>query len=109
MLANDVDAQGNTFSITSVSGATNGSATLLGTGDVEFTPSCGVVGMGSFVYTITDQFGATDTATVDVELTNSAPVAVNDSDTTPEDTAIAVSVLGNDSDPEDDTLSLIHI
>ena len=37
---------------------------------------------------------------------NNAPDAVNDSVTTGEDTAVVVSVLSNDSDPDGDTLSI---
>jgi CSLREA domain-containing protein len=43
------------------------------------------------------------------ELANSAPVAENDSFSTPEDTALDISVLANDTDPDPgDTLS-VHI
>lgn len=37
---------------------------------------------------------------------NSAPVAVNDSTSTNEDTAVTISVLANDSDPDSDPLSV---
>jgi hypothetical protein len=41
-----------------------------------------------------------------VEAVNDAPVAVNDSATTNEDTAVVVSVLANDSDVDGDTLTI---
>src|SRR4029450_6369692 len=37
---------------------------------------------------------------------NDAPVAVNDSATTAEDTAVTIAVLANDSDPDHDTLTV---
>ncbi len=57
----------------------------------------------SFEYTISDVFGATDSALVTVTVTgiNDAPEAVDDTVTTDEDTAVAsISVLGNDRDPD---------
>src|SRR4030095_2290897 len=40
---------------------------------------------------------------------NDAPVAVNDSATTAEDTAVTIAVLANDSDPDHDTLTVTAI
>ncbi|AWI24425.1 hypothetical protein HYN49_00135 [Flavobacterium pallidum] len=53
----------------------------------------------SFTYTITDADGDTSTATVTiiVNCENDVPLAVNDAVTTAEDTAVTISILGNDS------------
>jgi Ca2+-binding RTX toxin-like protein len=59
---------------------------------------------------VTDPDGASDEgqAVVTVTPVNDAPVAVDDADTTPFNTAVTVTVLGNDSDPEDDDISVVE-
>ena len=54
-------------------------------------------------YTVTDEHGATDTATLTITLTgtNDAPVAVADTNAGNEDTTITGSVATNDSDVDD--------
>ena len=64
----------------------------------------------SFTYTATDPGGAVDTATVAITVTavNDTPDAVDDSFSTAEDTVLTVTapgVLGNDTDPDGDTLT----
>ena len=49
---------------------------------------------------------AIDTASVTVIEANSAPVGVADSATTTEDTAVAINVIGNDTDVDGDSLSV---
>ncbi len=68
-------------------------------------------GQRSYTLTVTadDGFGGTDTVavTVDIEDVNEAPVAANDAPSVAEDGTIEIDVLANDSDPENDTLSLV--
>ena len=72
LLANDSDPdQGDTLSIASVGNAVNGSAVLNG-GDVVFTPAADFSGQASFDYTVSDGFGGTATATVNLDV---APLA----------------------------------
>jgi hypothetical protein len=92
LLGNDTDADGDTLTITAVSGAVNGIVVLTG-GLIEFTPAANfnsAADTASFVYTVSDGNGGSDTATVTVDVTavNDAPVAVNDDRTTVEDTAL---------------------
>ena len=68
LLANDSDVDGNTLSITSVQGATNGSVALVG-GNVVFTPTANYNGPASFTYTVSDGAGGTSTATVSLTVT----------------------------------------
>ncbi len=71
---------------------TNGQFEALDDGDSAFD---------TFTYTISDGQGGTDTATVTIEVTgvNDAPVAVDDSVSTDEDTGItSFDVLANDTD-----------
>jgi len=63
----------------------------------------------TFSYTINDGHGGSATGLVTVSVTgvNDDPVAKADTTATDEDTAIAVNVLGNDTDPDaDDVLSV---
>ncbi|WP_424965863.1 Ig-like domain-containing protein [Dinoroseobacter sp. S375] len=76
---------------------TNGAFFMLSTGDTATE---------SFTYTLTDDSGVSDTATVTftIQGNSSNPVAVDDSVTTDEDSAVNGAVLGNDSDGDADPL-----
>ncbi len=71
----------------------------------------------TFVYTITDEHGATDTANLVFTVTgiNDAPVAVNDTDSVTADQSVSKSasqddVMNDDYDPDDDdTFTVTHI
>jgi Ca2+-binding RTX toxin-like protein len=65
LLANDTDVDGDSLSIISVAGATNGSVRL-DNGNVSFTAAAGVSGIGTFTYTVTDSHGGTSSATANV-------------------------------------------
>ena len=109
VLNNDNDPDvGDTLSVTSCSGASNGSVVLNGN-NCDFTPSANFNGMAGFSYAISDGNGGSDSATVSVTVNavNDEPVAVNDNATTDEDTLVSVAVLVNDSDVDTgDTLSV---
>ncbi|MDN3503921.1 Ig-like domain-containing protein, partial [Psychrobacter sp. 5A.1] len=74
------------------------------TGDITFTPEAGFTGDPTPIsYTVDDSTGLTSNeATVTIDYPQSAPVAVDDSDTGTTGNAVAVTVVGNDSDPEND-------
>ncbi len=75
LLANATDIYSSNFSITSVSGATNGTAVLKNNGTpsnsadyfIVFTPTCGFSGAASFNYTISDR-QLTSTAQVTIQV-----------------------------------------
>jgi hypothetical protein len=113
LLGNDTDADGDTLTITAVSNAINGTVALSG-GLINFTPDANFNGAASFVYTVSDGKGGTDTATVTVNVAaaNDAPVAENDDRTTVEDTALTIDVatlLANDTDVENNTLTITAV
>lgn len=110
VLANDDDIDGDSLTIASLTQPANGQATTNGA-DITYIPNANYFGSDAFTYTISDGNGGADTATVTVEVTsvNDAPDAVNDSATTAEDTAITISVLANDSDTEDDSLTITAV
>ncbi|MEZ8194800.1 Ig-like domain-containing protein [Vibrio cortegadensis] len=64
LLANDWDSDNDSFSITNVDNAVGGTVTISGN-NVVFTPTEHFNGKASFTYTITDEHGDTDTATVE--------------------------------------------
>ena len=68
LLDNDLDANGDPLVITSVQDAANGSVSLDSSGNVIFTPDDYYTGEATFSYTISDGRGATDTATVTVNV-----------------------------------------
>jgi large repetitive protein len=107
LLANDTDANGDSLTITKVAGGTHGTAVLNANGSVTFTPAANYSGQGSFTYTVSDGKGGTDTATVTVNVApqNDAPVARDDTATT--HSPVTIDVLANDSDPDNDTLTVI--
>jgi Ca2+-binding RTX toxin-like protein len=114
LLGNDSDPDGNTLSISSVGGATHGSVSIDGSGNVVFAPAANYNGPASFTYTVSDGQGGTATATVNVNVTavNDGPVATGDSVTATEDTPLVLApaaLLGNDSDVDGNTLSITGV
>ena len=112
VLTNDQDADGDTLTVAAVTPAANGSVTIVG-GGVSYTPNPNYVGPDTFSYTVTDGNGGTDSAMVTVTVTsaNDAPIAVNDSYATDEDTALTVGapgVLGNDTDVDGPALTAVQ-
>jgi uncharacterized repeat protein (TIGR01451 family) len=109
VLVNDSDVDGDTLTVTSVSDPANGTAAVNGDGSVTYTPDPDFNGTDTFDYTISDGNGGADTATVTITVgaVNDAPVAVDDSASTLEDTAVVVAVLSNDSDVDGDSLSVV--
>jgi hypothetical protein len=109
VLANDTDSDVNdVLVVTGVSGATGGTATVNANGTVTFTPAANFSGSGGFNYAISDGNGGTASSSVAVTVTavNDAPVAGNDTATTPANTAVTLSVLANDSDVDGGALAV---
>jgi uncharacterized repeat protein (TIGR01451 family) len=107
VLANDSDPDGDALTIISVS-PTNGTANIVGT-NVVFTPATNFIGAAMAGYTISDGHGGTSSALITISVTNRPPVAVNDGASTPENVAVAIPVLANDSDPDGDALTIISV
>jgi VCBS repeat-containing protein len=100
VLGNDTDVDADTLTVTAVTAATNGTASV-GTGgaNVVYTPIASFSGTDSFTYTISDGQGGTSTATVTVTVTgaNNPPVSNGQSVTTPEDTATVITLSATDA------------
>ena len=106
VLNNDSDAdEGDVISIDTVSPASNG--TVVNNGDIlTYIPNSGFIGTDTFTYTIVDNEGASDTATVTITVNNIAPIAVDDSATTSGRSPVIIFVLDNDNDPDGDVLTI---
>ncbi|MEM1103368.1 MAG: Ig-like domain-containing protein [Pseudomonadota bacterium] len=79
LLANDMDVEGDMLTIQSVSGAVNGTVSLMENGDVAFTPADGFTGPASFSYTVVDGEGGSAVAEVSVLVTET-PIIGTDAD-----------------------------
>ena len=108
VLANDTNPTANTtMTATLVTGPASGALTLNTDGSFSYIPAPAFFGQVAFTYKAnngTDSNVATVTITV-----NRPPVAVNDAATTQPNTAVTVNVLGNDSDPENQPLTITSV
>ena len=107
-LANDSDPNGDPLTIVGAS-SPNGTVDINDDGTVTFTPAPDFNGDTTISYTVDDGNGGTDTAFVDVSVcpVNDAPVANDDSETTPFETSVVIDVLGNDTDVDGDPLVVV--
>jgi hypothetical protein len=118
VLANDAGDGGVTsLVITAVSAPGLGTAADNGDGTVTYTPPVECTGSDSFSYTVPDGDGVEHNATVTVTLgepaegegENQPPEALDDSMSTFENEPVTTNVLVNDSDPDDDALTVIAV
>jgi VCBS repeat-containing protein len=120
VLANDTDpdntdgVSGNedTLVVSAVNGSTSAVGTAIATshgtvtvnadGSYSYAPAANFFGTDSFMYTVSDGRGGSDTATVTITVNevNDPPVANADTDTTNEDAGISGNVLTNDTDAD---------
>lgn len=136
---NDIDVDGDALTIVSVSEGSAGGTISFENNKILYTPAVNFVGTETFTYTISDgSKTSTATVSVTVSAstdgggdngggdnggnnggdnggnnggdgTNSAPKAVDDSATTNINTAKQIHVLGNDSDAENDSISITSV
>ncbi|MEL6783138.1 MAG: SdrD B-like domain-containing protein, partial [Pseudomonadota bacterium] len=109
VLNNDTDAQGDGFRVTDVTDGANGTVQILDNGNVAYFPNAGFSGEDTFTYTITDDLGATDTATVTITVKpENTTDAIDDDSTGAFGETQVIDVLNNDTDPEDDAQTIIE-
>ncbi len=111
VLGNDSDIENDTLNITAVGAVSHGTLANLGS-QLRYTPTANYFGSEVFTYTVSDGNGGSDTASVTLTITsvNDAPIANPDSSTLAEDSSNnLLSVLGNDSDIENDTLNITAV
>ena len=125
-LAGDSDPDvGDTLVVTKINGTSitktvvnpisvdsgNGFVEVSASGELRFTPKANFSGTISFDYEISDGNGGTDSAQeiITVTANNKPPIAVDDSYTTNEDTAVPLNPLLGDTDPDLDEFVVIKI
>jgi len=111
VLANDIDADGDTLTATLLSDVAHGILLPNGDGSYDYTPDADFNGIDRFTYTVDDGYGSSDSATVSITVDpiNDVPAAVDDSAVTGQDTPapiFAADLLANDLDVDGDALSL---
>jgi hypothetical protein len=110
LLENDSDPEADVLGVVSVSAAGHGSVVNNGDGSATYQPDPDWHGVDTFIYTITDgASSAVGSVDITVAPVNDAPVAIDDSTSTAEDTTTAVDVLDNDVDVDGDHLTVSSI
>ncbi|MGC1442989.1 MAG: Ig-like domain-containing protein, partial [Burkholderiaceae bacterium] len=120
-LANDVDPEGGSVSLTTINGVAVTPGTIItvpngvvqaGSGNsLTFVPTPDFSGVTSFAYTVADAQGATASANISVTVlsSNDGPVLVDDIAVTAEDTPVNFVPLFNDVDVDGDPLTITAI
>ncbi len=106
VLTNDEDG----LTVDSYTQPGHGTVTVDENGEYIYTPDPGYAGNGtpdSFTYVATDGELYSDPATVTINVNNILPSAGDDTATTHMNTDVSGNVLGNDSDPDGDSLVVV--
>ncbi|MBC8357240.1 MAG: tandem-95 repeat protein [Planctomycetes bacterium] len=111
VLVNDTDPQDDPLSAQLLSSTSNGTLDFQIDGTFTYTPDAGFAGVDTFTYTASDGTTTSPVAevTINVQSTNVAPVAVDDSLITNEDAFKAIDVRTNDTDADNDTLTVTSV
>jgi len=110
VLANDSDPDGDVVSIASfdATSAHGGSVTKNADGTLTYTPAPNFSGTDTFSYTAADPFGATDGATVTIDVAaDPSPNAFDDTAQVKAGKTVVINVLANDSDPDGEPLTIV--
>jgi Bacterial Ig domain len=114
LLANDTDPARTTLTVIGSPACAHGNCTITSNGELTYTPDADFVGVDSFVYRIRNAAGVPATGNVTVTVIdtlgqNFAPVASPDRTSVRAGAEVEIDVLGNDSDPENDALSILSV
>lgn len=109
VLANDTDPDGDTLAVTTtpIVATTNGTLTLHADGSFEYTPSVVAPSSDSFTYEACDAAPLCSNTVVTLNIiqaptpVNEAPIANNDTTSTPKNTPlVGYNIVANDEDPD---------
>lgn len=110
LLENDEDIEGDPFSVVTDGDANPryGTLTLNQDGSFNYKPDNNFSGQDYFYYRATDGKDQSWSSRVSINVTavNNPPTAQDDAAETDENTAAAIEVLANDTDPEGDSLTV---
>ena len=110
VLSNDTDADGDSLTASIVTGVQHGTLSFNANGQFTYTPNAGYYGTDTFTYQDYDGPEWSGIATVTIAVNENPPIASNDTYTvlhgvTLSATSTYTSVLYNDSDPDNDSLT----
>jgi uncharacterized repeat protein (TIGR01451 family) len=114
VLANDTDADAQAMTVVPMGTPSHGTLTLNPNGSFLYTPDPNYAGSDNFSYRATDGTDSSLVTVVSLTVTgvNDAPTATADSHSATEDQTLNVAapgVLGNDADPEGQTLTAVVV
>ena len=116
VLDNDIDSDNQSTNLTAIliDSVSYGNLTFYENGSFMYTPNPNFYGIDTFLYQVFDGLNYSEVATVtlNVENVNDAPIAVNDSYNTSENTLLTVDapgVLENDIDIDSPDLSAVQL
>ena len=127
VMSNDTDPDGDVIAIADSAGvaatgpqtittAAGGTVTLITDGTFTYTPPMGFMGEDTFDYTIVDPSGATDDATVTLNVIADPDPNANDDPVAGDDLASSIAgqpatanLLANDTDPNGDPLTIADV
>ncbi len=107
-LSNDSDPEGGVLRVTGIDQPANGTAVLEGN-TVRYTAPAGFAGTATIPYRIVDDAGNVANARIIVTVSNAAPLAGADNAATSVGRPVTINVLGNDSDPDGDAITLSSV
>jgi len=107
VLANDTDIDNDTLTLGVVT-AKLGIVTVTTDNKIEYQAKTDFIGLDVVSYSVSDGQGGTASSTVTVEVfANQAPIVIDDVANTDDRTAIIIDVLNNDTDADNDALSVL--
>jgi VCBS repeat-containing protein len=101
------DPDGDPISASLITPPTHGTLSFSSNGSFTYTPNTHYIGEDSFQYKVNDGKLDSATATITINITNENPVAVADTITTNFNTPITFNPTTNDTDADNDALSLV--
>lgn len=103
----NTDTDGDLLTVTNLSTATNGTASIDQKATINYTPDSNFTGTDYLIATIKDSLGKSKDENITINVNpNTPPIAKNDTATVRNDTNITINVLLNDSDADGDTLTI---
>ncbi len=112
VLANDTDPNGDELRVAVVFQPPHGTTAKTPEGEILYTPDNGFSGVDAFQYKVADGRGGEaigDVAVTVQVLPNFAPHAVDDEATVPAGHSVAIEVVANDTDLDDDELTIASV
>lgn len=105
-LSNDGDPNGDPLSLTAVTNPNKGGTAWIDGNTILYAPNHTFGGVEQFSYTVQDSGGETAVGHINVTVPNEPPVAQDDVTQGPPNQSIQYPVLHNDSDPNQDSLTV---